>query len=426
MKLLAEPVIRVEELRKQYRIGPRAANLTLRESLVEAFRWPASRLGRRASPKRETFWALDGTTFDVHRGEVVGIIGRNGAGKSTLLKILSRITEPTSGAAVLHGRVGSLLEVGTGFHPELTGRENIFLNGAILGMKRAEIRSKFDEMVNFAEIGRFIDTPVKHYSSGMYVRLAFAVAAHLEPEILIVDEVLAVGDAAFQKKCLGKIGDVAKSGRTVLFVSHNMAAVLNLCDRVVLLEAGRIRAAGRPECVVADYLRSGAAQAQIQWNSAEAPGDDTIRIRSARILDAAGQVSDLVNVRTGFAVQIEYEIQQRVRGLEVGFRLATSDGTEVLTAGDTDEHNGADIVREPGYYTARCIMPGRLLSPGSYSISLGAHVPGIRTCYLVETALTVTIAQTLRFGAAADDRRRGVICPPLQWNTDRVEACAAG
>jgi lipopolysaccharide transport system ATP-binding protein len=256
---MSDVAIRVENLGKQYRIGGPQARYMLRELLVEAVKAPFRRLasvvrGQSSTVTDETIWALKDVSFEVQRGEVVGIIGRNGAGKSTLLKILSRITEPTEGYAEIHGRVGSLLEVGTGFHPELTGRENIYLNGAILGMKRAEIERKFDEMVAFAEIERFIDTPVKHYSSGMYVRLAFAVAAHLEPEILLVDEVLAVGDLAFQRKCLGRMGDVAKEGRTVLFVSHNMPAVLSLCDTGVLLENGSVCYAGKAPDVVQQYL----------------------------------------------------------------------------------------------------------------------------------------------------------------------------
>jgi homopolymeric O-antigen transport system ATP-binding protein len=248
-----KPMIKVENISKQYRLGAsRESFPTLRDALAGAFRAPLRRRGRRKT--NETIWALKDVSFEIAPGEVVGIIGRNGAGKSTLLKILSRITEPTSGRAELHGRTASLLEVGTGFHPELTGRENMFLNAAILGMPRSEIERKFDEIVAFAEIEKFLDTPVKHYSSGMYVRLAFAVAAHLEPEILIIDEVLAVGDAAFQKKCLGKIQGVTQQGRTVLFVSHNMAAIKSLCGRALLLEEGRIAIEGNVDTLIDKYL----------------------------------------------------------------------------------------------------------------------------------------------------------------------------
>jgi lipopolysaccharide transport system ATP-binding protein len=254
-----EPIIKVENLSKQYRIGRRQAPYeTLRDNIMGALYAPLQRLRSafQRSNDHNVIWALKDISFEVSPGEVVGIIGRNGAGKSTLLKVLSRVTEPTAGCVEIYGRVGSLLEVGTGFHPELTGRENIYLNGAILGMKKREIENKFDEIVTFAEVEKFIDTPVKHYSSGMYLRLAFAVAAHLDPEILLVDEVLAVGDAAFQKKCLGKMGDVAKEGRTVLFVSHNMAAIESFCDRCLLFVRGRLESAGNPSNVVAQYLTS--------------------------------------------------------------------------------------------------------------------------------------------------------------------------
>src|SRR3989454_186577 len=252
-------VIRAEGLSKQYRIGaPRAPYETPRESLTRAlaapFRRPSEPLGGARGPASDCFWALRDVSFEVRQGEALGVIGRNGAGKSTLLKILSRITEPTTGSVVLDGRVGSLLEVGTGFHSELTGRENVFLNGAILGMRKAEIQQKFDEIVSFAEVERFLDTPVKHYSTGMYLRLAFAVAAHLEPEIILVDEVLAVGDAAFQKKCLGKMGDITEQGRTGLFVSHNMGAVASLCQTGLVLDAGRIRFVGPVTEAVELYL----------------------------------------------------------------------------------------------------------------------------------------------------------------------------
>src|SRR6188508_439786 len=277
-----KPIIRVENLSKQYTIGAKTEPYsTLRESIVRAARKPIDMVRRNGKAENTKFWALKDVNFDVMPGEVVGIIGRNGAGKSTLLKVHSRITEPTTGRVELYGRVGSLLEVGTGFHPELTGRENIFLNGAILGMRREEISKKFDEIVDFAEIEEFLDTPVKRYSSGMYVRLAFAVAAHLEPEILVVDEVLAVGDAQFQKKCLGKMGEVARGGRTVLFVSHNMSAINRLCSRGVLLDAGRVVFDGPAVNATAAYLHgAGERGAGQEWSPDQAPGSDSVKLLS--------------------------------------------------------------------------------------------------------------------------------------------------
>jgi lipopolysaccharide transport system ATP-binding protein len=287
---MSDVVIRVENLGKQYRLGQRKRSNSLRESLVSTLKHPLRRLSARGNGPAavpDTFWALKDVSFEVKQGEVVGIIGRNGAGKSTLLKILSRITEPTVGEIELTGRVGSLLEVGTGFHPELTGRENVFLNGAILGMRREEITRKFDEIVAFAEVEKFIDTPVKHYSSGMYMRLAFSVAAHLEPEILVVDEVLAVGDADFQKKCLGKMGEVAREGRTVLFVSHNMAAIEQLCTTALLLDCGRIRQRGELSRVVAHYLDA----SRLDWVQFERGPLTDLGVR---------QVADSIEIELGY------------------------------------------------------------------------------------------------------------------------------
>ena len=295
---MRDTVVRVEGLGKQYRIGARRRYRTLRESIVETasapLRWLRRRRTAAADAEAHRIWALRDVSFDVHRGEVVGVIGRNGAGKSTLLKVLSQITEPTAGEVEIRGRVGSLLEVGTGFHPELSGRENLFLNGAILGMKRAEIRAKFDEIVGFAEVEAFIDTPVKHYSSGMYMRLAFAVAAHLEPEILVVDEVLAVGDAAFQKKCLGKMKDVSRQGRTVLFVSHNMHAVNALCSRGLVLHGGQVAFDGTAAGGVARYLEQGASAAGSDVPPEARPGSGEWRFTSVTgpeaAIDPAGPV----------------------------------------------------------------------------------------------------------------------------------------
>jgi len=356
--------IKVENLSKKYVIGAAQERQdTLRDWLVAAGR----SLRRRPTTENE-FWALRDVSFEVQRGEVVGVIGRNGAGKSTLLKILSRITEPTSGRAYINGRVGSLLEVGTGFHPELTGRENIFLNGAILGMRRTEIARKFDEIVAFAEIEKFLDTPVKRYSSGMYVRLAFAVAAHLEPEILLVDEVLAVGDAAFQKKCLGKMGDVAKEGRTVLFVSHNMAAVSQLCKRSVWLEAGCLQDVGTSSEIVRKYLSRGMNRTgELKWNFDIAPGDDEVRLLRARILQR-NQLTSIIDINQPFCVEFVFTVLKTVQNLYTGILLYNIEGVCIF---DSDDWKPSLL--EPGKYTKYVEIPGFLLAEGEYTLALHFH-----------------------------------------------------
>jgi lipopolysaccharide transport system ATP-binding protein len=324
--------IRVESLSKQYHIGgAQKTYTTLRDKLTDAFFAPFRRADKLlrgqaagAAELDETIWALKDISFEIKRGEAVGIIGRNGAGKSTLLKVLSRITEPTEGHADIYGRVGSLLEVGTGFHQELTGRENIYLNGAILGMKRIEIERKFDEIVAFSEVKKFIDTPVKHYSSGMYLRLAFAVAAHLEPEILLVDEVLAVGDAAFQKKCLGKMGDVTQEGRTVLFVSHNMGAINQLCGRALWLDDGQLTLSGPSTDVAAAYLSSNTQGHAVWINSSTEACDVEVQLRSARLLSMADQPTAVVDFDSPFKVEIVYDVAEPIRDLSVTYLLLDS------------------------------------------------------------------------------------------------------
>jgi len=366
------PIIRVEGLAKRYRIGAREdSDRTLRETVADAFKAPFRGPRAGARPGGETIWALRDVGFEVQPGEVVGLIGRNGAGKSTLLKILARITEPTKGRVDLFGRVGSLLEVGTGFHPELTGRENVYLNGAILGMTKAEIRRKFDEIVAFAEIGKFVDTPVKRYSSGMYVRLAFAVAAHLEPEILIVDEVLAVGDAQFQKKCLGKMGEVARGGRTILFVSHNMGAVDQLCDRAVHIAAGRVEEIGPVRQVVTNYL-SGLFRGK---------DEDLDRLRFAR--SDAGVKFMRVELLSGdgatlaFGQPVEYLLTVRSEveadGLSIGSSIFNGAGNCVGSLITKETFS----VARGGQLTLRLRISNANLAPGSYyaglSVGRGGH-----------------------------------------------------
>jgi len=430
---MSDTVIKVEHLSKQYRIGAREGYRTFRETLVDAAKAPLqglskvlnrlSAVGGRSSSSDNTIWALKDVSFEVKQGEVVGIIGRNGAGKSTLLKILSRITEPTEGRVELRGRVGSLLEVGTGFHPELTGHENIYLYGAILGMDRWEVTRKFDEIVAFAELEKFIDTPVKKYSSGMYMRLAFAVAAHLEPEILLVDEVLAVGDAEFQKKCLGKMGDVSRQGRTVLFVSHNMAAVNRLCGNAILLNEGRTEIIGTAGKVLDRYLHtSGEEESEFRCSDLRsAPGDEDIRLRAVRILDSDAIATSKLDIRKPFFVEIEYEILSTLTNLRIGFRIITADGTVVFTTSDTEAADSLGKTRHPGKYVNRCEIPGSLLNEGRYSLlNVWADIPFVKIKFLIENILPFQIERIGGSGARYPERWTGVICPTLPWKIKYV------
>ena len=369
-----QPIIRVAGLGKRYRIAHAASDSrspyrTLREDLVRLAAAPLKRLRGGDHRRREDFWALRDVDFEVQPGEVVGIIGRNGAGKSTLLKILSRITKPTTGLAELRGRVGSLLEVGTGFHPELTGRENIFLNGAILGMSRREIAAKFDEIVAFSEVERFLDTPVKRYSSGMYVRLAFAVAAHLEPEILIVDEVLAVGDAAFQRKCLGRMATVAQDGRTVLFVSHNLGAVVGLCQSACWLDQGRVRRLGEARAIVNEYVNATIAQATDRIDADAAPrcGDYGRRIRIRQVDVLTGLPARNLEP---FAVRIQIAALSTEEEIALGMGFSTSEGTRVLSY-DSDYNDLRFAVSQGETVTAEVRIDDLPLSPGLYCLDLG-------------------------------------------------------
>ena len=324
----------------------------------------------------DEMWALRGVSFEVKQGEILGIIGRNGAGKSTLLKILSRVTAPTSGEVRVKGRIASLLEVGTGFHPELTGRENVFLNGAILGMTKAEIRKKFDEIVDFAGVERYMDTPVKRYSSGMYVRLAFAVAAHLETEILICDEVLAVGDAEFQKKCMGKMQDVSKRGRTILFVSHNMAAINKLCSQCAFLDSGRLKLIGPTDEIIPHYLKGGKQTEGIRtWDETENNSDPRLKIHALRILGPDGTTTGHVDIRKPFTVEVEYQILETLPQFRISLQIITPDGTIAFTSADSADPSYETKKCTPGHYTTRCFVPGNLLNEGFYSLTPGADIP---------------------------------------------------
>ena len=433
-------VISVESLSKLYRLGLINTG-TLSHDLN---RWwarlrgkpdPLLKIGQQDHGKREGeyLWALRDVSLEVRQGQVVGIIGRNGAGKSTLLKILSQVTAPTSGQAKVKGRIASLLEVGTGFHPELTGRENIYLNGAILGMRRAEIERKFDEIVDFAGVERFIDTPVKRYSSGMYVRLAFAVAAHLEPEILLVDEVLAVGDAAFQKKCLGKMGDVAKAGRTVLFVSHNMTAINQLCPRAILLADGHVVRDGNTSSVVAEYLRTdGERSGERIWHDpCHAPGNERIRLQAVRIVSNGGITAN-VDIDKDVRVEVEFwNMAAGARNLCANIYLLDSTGRTVLSTANVPSaslppNNWFHQPHPAGLFRATCTLPGSFLNEGLYYIS--AYIVTLGPLSVEAHAEQVLSFEVFDTGvmreAGGGSRWGGVIRVRLPWQTEFVQPLA--
>ena len=415
--------ISAEGLSKRYRIGElQGAYGTLRDTLAAAGR----RLARRDHrlPYQE-IWALRDATFEVAEGEVLGVIGRNGAGKSTLLKILTKITTPTEGCAEIQGRVGSLLEVGTGFHPELTGRENVFLNGAVLGMKRREIARKFAEIVEFAGVETFMDTPVKRYSSGMSVRLAFAVAAHLEPEVLLVDEVLAVGDAEFQRRCLGRMEDLSESGRTVVFVSHQMQAVAQLCDRALLLDGGRIMTSGPAGEVVAHYLQSaGGTGSERVWTDLEtAPGDDVVRMRSVRVVLEDGSTVSAVDVREPVGIEIGFTVLRRAaEPVTPKIKLFDRQGQVAFNSIDTNTrwHAPAD----PGLYTATAWIPPNLLNEGYTTVDI-AVVTHATTRHHHHAGVLEAVSFHVQDPAVGDSARgrytgqwKGVVRPLLEWTTE--------
>jgi lipopolysaccharide transport system ATP-binding protein len=417
---VSEVSIFVKDLCKRYRIaGSRLQYRTLRESLVNAATGTLQRLSipQPNADKADIVLALQDVSFQVVRGEVVGIVGRNGAGKSTLLKILSRITRPTLGWAEVHGRVGSLLEVGTGFHPELTGRENIYLNGAILGMKRREIGRKFDEIVAFAEIGKFLETPVKRYSSGMYTRLAFSVAAHLEPEILLVDEVLAVGDAAFQRKCIGKMGAVAEEGRTVLFVSHNLRAITGLCKRAIWIDQGRIRQDGPADCVVEQYILAEAPAVGSWFRSPDAQPAKELELLTAGILQDGHVSQGVVSGNHAFQVGIEYEVRSKLEDCSIIFRLEDMNGVAIFTSWDSDSGIDLGRSREPGRYRSVCTVPSHFLRPARYTVTVGAHIQRVKMLDWQDNAFTFEISEV---GIKFNRDRQGVIFPLLDWAITRV------
>ena len=425
----------VENLSKRYRIGQIQKLHRSRSDIIGDFvTRPIQNLGRlrrlsnftaNGNNSQDVIWALKDVSFEVETGEVLGIVGRNGAGKTTLLRILSRITEPTEGHAQIRGRVGHLLEIGTGFHPELTGRENVYLNGAVLGMTRKEIRGKFDEIISFAEVERFVDTPMKRFSTGMAARLAFSVAAHLEPEILLVDEVLSVGDASFQQKCLGKMDVAAKEGRTVLFVSHNMATLTRLCTRAIWIEGGRIKLTGSPGEVVGEYLSSGEGLEAAWIHPPDHCSDRDLRLTSARVLNFDDQATAVVPFNEQLKLEIAYEVIEALPYGSVSGRLTDSHGNVVLTSFDTDTNEWAGRVRLPGRYLSVCNVPADLLRPGRYHLTVGSRIQLVqrdaRVRNIVSNHENVLAFGISEVGYPMDMDRPGIVTPPLEWDVKCID-----
>lgn len=433
---MSDTAIRIENLGKQYHIGALLKRHdSLRDTIASKFSRTSaavSQVSRAPVPTSpslgpsDTIWALKDVSFEVKRGEVVGVIGRNGAGKSTLLKILARITEPSEGWADMYGRVASLLEVGTGFHGELSGRENIYLSGAIMGMRKREIDRKFDEIVAFSEVEKFIDTPVKHYSSGMYVRLAFAVAAHLEPEILLVDEVLAVGDAAFQKKCLGKMEEIGEQGRTVIFISHNMPMILRLCERAILLDSGRVVADGITNQVTGYYIRSGAASlAERVWPTLQgAPGDSVARLHAVRVKNSKGELAESMDIRDPVFIEIEYwNLTSQLRATSL-IHVMNAEGITLFATNDWNDRDWWNTPRVSGLVRATCKIPGNLLAEGRFFIlaAVGTYNPN-RIHAIERDVVSFQVIDKSEGdgarGAYAGGSWPGVMRPMLEWKVER-------
>ena len=426
---MSDTVISIEDVSKSYRLGAIGTG-TFRGDLK---RWWARQRGKpdpfqiigevdHGNQRGETLWALKDINLQVHQGDILGIVGRNGAGKSTLLKILSDVAAPTSGEVKIRGRIASLLEVGTGFHPDLTGRENTYLNGAILGMSRQEIRRKFDEIVDFAGIEQFIDTPVKRYSSGMYVRMGFAVAAHLDPEILLVDEVLAVGDTEFQKKCLNKMDDLYKGGRTILFVSHNMLAIRSLCPHAILLENGSISLYGQTEQVINSYLEAQYSDILVrEWNDPEsAPGNDLVRIH--RIWIETDQAGDKPIITRTIPLHIGVEYSNLTRAdLQITLHIMVEDSIVAFTTGSMFSPNWQTYARAHGLIRSVCEIPANFLNSGYYQIKLLVVKDNSTPIFTLKNALAFDVLDDEKRGEGWFGREPGVIAPVLQWQTDIIE-----
>ncbi|HVF30694.1 MAG TPA: polysaccharide ABC transporter ATP-binding protein [Pyrinomonadaceae bacterium] len=409
-------VIHAENLSKQYTLGSRQPN-SIREMLTSVV--------KRASDSKHTIWALRDVSFKVADGETLGLIGHNGAGKSTLLKILSRITKPTAGTATIRGRVGSLLEVGTGFHSELSGRENIFMNGAILGMTRAEIKSKFDEIVAFSEIEEFLDTPVKHYSSGMYMRLAFSVAAHLDPEVLIVDEVLAVGDVNFQRKCLRKMREVGESGRTVIFVSHDMAAITRLCSRAIALVNGTIVSDGQSTDVVREYVaNSWGMQSERDFTTeGKPPGSDDVRLLRTRMVDDSGATCGSFDISRPIGIEVTYEVRRPGSILLPNYQIYNTEGVHVFTIQDVSEWKRQ--TKEVGTYVTTGWIPGNLMSEGSFIVNCAVvtYLPNMVVHFNARDAVSFDVFDRMTGGTARGDfagKMTGAVRPLVDFETSKI------
>jgi lipopolysaccharide transport system ATP-binding protein len=423
---MSDVAISVEGIGKRYQIGRQQDPYgRLTESLWNALRAPINLARRKPRETGDWVWALRDVSFEVRQGDVVGVIGRNGSGKTTLLKVLSRITEPTVGSAELRGRVGSLLEVGTGFHQELTGRENVFLSGAVLGMRRSEIVRKFDEIVEFAGIDQFLDTPVKRYSSGMQVRLGFAVAAHLDPEILFIDEVLAVGDAEFQKKCLGKMSELGSGGRTIMFVSHSMPAMLRLCEKAILLDHGRVVTSGPTHAVVRAYLESDLGRtSERRWDDpSTAPGDDVARLRSIRVVPAQGGQGDEVDITEPLDIEVEYwSAGSGNLRPSVNVHVFNGEGICLFAVDDSSNAGWRSIPRQPGLIRSACRIPGNFLAEGRITLNVAVATYNPTHGHAVERdAIAFQVVDRTEGNGVRGEYAGewpGVVRPMLDWTVD--------
>jgi lipopolysaccharide transport system ATP-binding protein len=409
-----KPIIEVRNLSKKYKIGERQRYLSLRDSVSNLF--------SRKNTEGGDFWALDDVSFDIQAGESIGIIGRNGAGKSTLLKILSRITPPTKGSVILRGRMASLLEVGTGFHSELTGRENVFMNGSILGLKKREIEAKFDEIVDFSGVEQFIDTPLKHYSSGMQLRLAFAVAAHLEPEILVIDEVLAVGDAEFQKRCLGKMDEVSRSGRTVIFVSHNLQLIKSICQRGIVLDKGILEINAPIDSVINYYLdnikKKTSENGEVVWSVENANGFEEMKLLAIRLKSKTYDVQSVFRSDEKILIEIEYILLKRVINMRINFEIRTKEDF-ILFSSST--HDFEEVKKEAGIYQCSTWLPANFFNQGIYSLYIQAGIPNVKELLKSDNYLDFHIEKLTSSGTRLDNVLPGFVAPLLYWETIKIE-----